>query len=131
MILVLDDDPVRHRAFQQGMLGARVTHVHRADEALAALAYRGPWSVILLDHDLCDHGDDTAGNGMQVAKWIAGRTRHFKASLIVVHSINPVRGPEMVSMLKNTGLNVVGRPDFFWQNTSELERLVELDKARA
>lgn len=126
----MDDDPVRHRAFHQGLIGAQVTHVHRADEAIAALTYQGPWSVILLDHDLCDHGDDTAGNGMQVAKWIAGRTRHFKASLIIVHSINPVRGPEMVSMLKNVGLNVVGQHDFFWTDAEALERLVALDQAR-
>ena len=130
MILVLDDDPARHLAFHRGLIGASLIHVHRADEAIAALSYQGPWSVILLDHDLEDFGDTTAGTGMQVAKWIAGRTRHFKGSLIVVHSINPVRGPEMVAVMKNEGLNVVGRHDFFWKNAGALERLVALDQAR-
>lgn len=131
MILILDDDPARHRAFRKGLTGSQKVHVHRADEAIAALTYQGPWSVILLDHDLCDHGDDTAGNGMQVAKWISGRTRYFKSSLIVVHSINPVRGPEMVALLKSAGLNVAGQPDFFWTDTAALERLVALDQARS
>jgi CheY-like chemotaxis protein len=127
VILVLDDSPSRHRAFKQGLIGAHVAHVTRADEAVLQLSAAEPWSVICLDHDLQDHGDDTAGNGMQVAQWIAGRTRAFKSALIVVHSVNPVSGPRMVALLRGQGLKAVRAPGI-WQDAEALARFVQLDR---
>jgi hypothetical protein len=127
VILVLDDDPVRHRAFKRGLIGTSVVHVTRADQAVMQLADTGPWRVVCLDHDLDQHGDLTAGDGMQVVKWICGRTRFFKTALFVVHSINPVRAPQMVAKLHHAGLTAVAVPRM-WEDDEGLARLVALDR---
>ncbi len=127
MILVLDDDPSRHKAFKRGLVGASVVQVTRADEAVMALANTGPWSVVCLDHDLDQHGDLTAGDGMQVVKWICGRTRCFKVTLFIVHSLNPIYGPSMVAKLQHAGLAAARVPNI-WADDEGLARLVALDR---
>ena len=127
MILVLDDDPSRHKAFKRGLIGTSVKHVTRADQAVMALSSGGPWSVVCLDHDLDQHGDATAGDGMQVVRWISGRTRHFKTTLFVVHSINWLYAPNMVAVLQHAGLHAVRSPRI-WEDDEGLARLVALDR---
>ena len=127
MILVLDDDPSRHKAFKRGLIGASVVHATRADQAVMLLAGTGPWSVVCLDYDLDQHGDATAGNGLQVVDWIRGRTRLFKTTLFVVHSLNFIFAPSMVAKLQHAGLAVARVPSI-WMDDEGLARLVALDR---
>lgn len=126
MILVLDDDPERHRRFHQGLFGATVQHVTRADKAIQLLRAR-PWSVVLLDHDLDQHGDATAGTGMQVVDWMVEHRAAFQRSVVIVHSINPIFGPIMLTKLRSAGIRS-GRSPRLWLDEAQLDSLVLLDQ---
>jgi hypothetical protein len=130
VILVLDDDPGRHRAFQQGLIGANVRHCVTAAECIAQLqdpAQPVP-STVFLDHDLDQHGlpASIAGTGMDVAAFLAGRSR-CRRSHVVVHSINPAKGPAMALVLRRSGCGVEYVP-WAWMDDAVLARAVRRDR---
>lgn len=98
MILVLDDNPIRHRMFKKGLIGAPVVHTTRADEAVRLLQEHRP-SVVFLDFDLDQFGDLTAGNGRQVVNWILTAPDDWRKTTFFIHSMNPIDGPGMYRAL--------------------------------
>ena len=104
MILVLDDDPVRHDWFTRSF--EDVVHVWTVPEMIAQLELGDEVRVIFLDHDL---GTEPAV-GRDVARWlIAHPERHPKAS-IIVHSVNVVSGPKISRELRDAGRVALWRP---------------------
>lgn len=130
MILVLDDDPARHKAFRQGLIGAQVVAFRTAPEAIAWL--KDPLNpvptTIFLDHDLDQFGTpaSVAGNGMHVAAVIASQRRLVTAH-VIVHSVNPLAGPVMARMLLRALRSVDLRPGA-WNEDGTLTRAVRRDR---
>lgn len=129
MILILDDDPVRHRLFSQNLLGANQNHVRTAQEALDILRFAKP-NVILLDYDLDQFGlpADVAGCGMDVASYLIKNAKHFRRTYIVVHSLNALAGPAMHVLLQRAGLHTDYRPRA-WLDELFCDALVARDRA--
>lgn len=127
MILILDDDSARHRAFKQGLIGAHTHHVTTVTEFCAALQRHAP-HIIFLDHDLSDHGTppEIAGDGLQAARFLAGRSRLAKP-LVVIHSLNGVGRMRMAGCLMPAGFRVQIRPEA-WADSTFLAQVAALDR---
>jgi CheY-like chemotaxis protein len=124
--LILDDDPERHRLFRRGLVGTGV-HVKAVDTATDAIDWlrENIPDFMFLDHDLSDHGNtiEVAGTGMDVAQYVIKHHNRFHHTTIVVHSLNPVYGPDMVRCLRLALLHVTGYP-FIWKEPVTLEAAV-------
>jgi CheY-like chemotaxis protein len=129
MILILDDDPARLRAFRRGLIGSTLNTVSRADQAIAILGQTVP-AVVFLDHDLDQHGDLTAGNGMQVVDMIVGRPGKWLSTRFFVHSINQLMGPAMWNKLRSVGLNAHYVPRA-WDRNAVLDLAISCSRAFA
>jgi CheY-like chemotaxis protein len=94
-ILVLDDDSVRVRWLNRVArpLNADVLHTETVPDFLATLEIEP--DLILMDHDL-----GTTFDGRDAARHMETR------SPIVVWSCNSTRGPQMVDILEERGLDV-------------------------
>ncbi len=124
MIIVLDDNPNRHRSFARYLVGHRVKHVHTAAEALGAIDTLRP-RLIFLDYNLDEFGTpiEESGTGMDVATWLVAHERDLKPTpLIVVHSLNLAHGPQMAELLIEGGFPVVYHP-FAWENEAFLDQM--------
>lgn len=129
MILILDDDPDRHRYFRRNLVGAHLVQVTTAPEAIRELQRLRP-SVICLDFDLDQHGTPLrqSGTGWDVASYLLAHYRDFRRAQIVVHSINPLAGPAMADLLEHAGFQVAYRPQA-WRNEALCRQLAALDRA--
>lgn len=127
MILILDDDPARHRAFKQGLVGAHTQHVSTVAEFCSALQRHAP-GIIFLDHDLAEHGTppEIAGDGLQAARFLAGRSRLAKP-LVVIHSLNSLGRVRMAGCLMPAGFRVQIRP-MAWTDSTFLAQVAALDR---
>lgn len=104
-VLFLDDDPERHRLIAKSIPNA--VHVHTATEAIDALRSK-PWHVVMLDHDLDQHGDRVdPGTGEDVADWVIAHPMRFQHTIFVIHSHNWIFGPVMERKLREAGLSVI------------------------
>jgi hypothetical protein len=113
-VLFLDDDADRAHAFKvnhKDRNDLKIMHVETAMEARMCLQERH-WDVVCLDHDLSDNHNFTGmhpGDGMEVVDWmILNMTEpHERPELVVVHSWNSQRAPEMEARLHDAGFNVI------------------------
>ena len=118
-ILVLDDDPMRHRFFARTLIGNVVEHVNTFDHCIKALQEnQNPFDVVFLDHDLNDHGLLSIGpsemyggvremTGADVARFITNKLSKEKyPELIIIHSVNDYGSANMHTILKPTNIKV-------------------------
>lgn len=103
-ILFLDDDPCRHKTFQQIMIGkGSITFVKTAVECIKQLEGK-TWDWVFLDHDLGGEtfvGSDREDCGMEVVRWI---TEHKpEIPKIIAHTANTGAGLAMQQVLLRSG----------------------------
>lgn len=102
-ILILDDDNVRHVAFNNFFVGkAFVKNVSTAEQCINELE-NNQWDIVFLDHDL---GGDTfvvsdIGTGWEVAKWIHDHPDK-KPYDVIIHSFNPSGAHLMKNLIKDS-----------------------------
>lgn len=118
-ILTLDDMEERQRVFARWYAGLEHHQAKTADEAIMAL--RGPqYDIVQLDHDLAEEHYlklseglseegpidylGVCGTGMDVVDFICACQEHQRPKLVIVHSWNLVRSPEMVLRLQEHGV---------------------------
>lgn len=100
-VLVLEDDPIRHREFSKQLIGSEYQIVTTAAEAINQLQ-TDTWDYLFLDHDLggmvyVDSGD---GTGYEVAEWLAENPDR-QPECIILHTLNPVGAENMQKKLPN------------------------------
>lgn len=121
-ILILDDDPERHRLFDQNLRhpGLIVDHVRTAAEAINALRHRA-YDIVFLDYDLHQHGVpiEISCTGRHVSDWIVRHAKHFVDTQFIVHSLNPFFAGPMVDDLEAVGLQVERAP-WIWEDADRL-----------
>jgi len=109
-ILVLDDDPVRHRAFDVVLRDCQVDHAWTARAAIESLM-RMRYDIACLDYDLDQFGVLNPGDGLVVARWIARETPADRwPGCVVVHSQNITGAARMLDVLLEAGVPVLDRP---------------------
>ena len=98
-VLILDDEPYRHKLFRLHLAAEERTHVMTADECIDALREE-KWDIVFLDHDLggmqmvvsmSDTGEKT---GYQVACFLE-EFPIYKPTKVIVHSLNPAGAKNM------------------------------------
>lgn len=111
-IFLLEDDPSRIFRFTQALIGHEVTTCMHVDQARDA--WRPPYDVVSLDHDL---GGDTfvdsahANTGAAFARWLTGRPdEELMPPRWFTHSLNPDGARNIVSILAGVGIGVSGQP---------------------
>ena len=107
--LFLDDNPDRHLAFDQMLIGKPVSvdHVWTAEECIRTLRSSAPYDCVFLDHDLGGRVfvQEEKGSGSEVAAFIGkdlDRTSYPKR--VVVHSWNPAGAERMVRYIAPSGI---------------------------
>ncbi len=111
-ILILEDDPERHKAFRKWLLRDAVTIVETTSACIQKLTDES-WDILFLDHDL---GGETmvpsdAGTGYEVAQWLTHNPDHLPFTQIILHSYNPVGRENMYQVL----MNKFGNPSYVLQ----------------
>lgn len=116
-ILILDDNSLRHQAFDNYYRAyAPLTHTYRYSECIDNLK-RGGWDIVHLDHDLGEEIDDpdmrvdgwgnaVQYNGLDVVRWLVDHQDYELVTKIIVHSMNPVGGQKMYDELSDVGFDV-------------------------
>ncbi len=106
-ILILDDEKVRHDAYDKIYAGHEVWHAYDGVRFRWCLLNRGPFHLVHFDHDL-GAVDET---GLDLARWML---RVVSPPLLpdrcVVHSWNPTGAQRIFDELHRAGLLVVRRP---------------------
>ena len=117
-ILILDDEDVRHREFDKRYLGHHLTHVRTYSEFKQVYGSGSDWDLVHLDHDLGSFGTgldapETYEDGWGCLVPYDGRdVVDFMLACddlprkVIVHSVNTVRAPVMVEMLRTRGADV-------------------------
>lgn len=115
-ILILDDDAVRHQAFDNYYSAyAPITHTYRYNDCIENLKL-GDWDIVHLDHDLGEDVNDpdmkvdgwgkaVQFTGLDVVRWLVERIDEPLAVKIIVHSMNPVGGQKMYDELVHAGFD--------------------------
>jgi len=115
-ILILDDDAVRHQAFDNYYRAyAPITHTYRYSDCIKNLKLGG-WDIVHLDHDLGEEigdpdmrvdgwGKAVQFNGLDVVRWLVDRVDEPLALKIIVHSMNPAGGQKMYDELCHAGFD--------------------------
>lgn len=89
-ILILDDDPSRHKKFKQTFVGADVKSVTTVKDCIAELKHN-IWDAVFLDHDLGGKAfvnpAEEEETGYHVARWLE-QNPDRKPSTVVIHSLN-------------------------------------------
>jgi CheY-like chemotaxis protein len=94
-ILILEDNPARHKIFKQAFFNHTLCIVETSKDAIEALK-KEDFEAIFLDHDLggqqmVESGPNT---GYEVAKWLEENPEH-SCNNIIIHSLNPVGRDKM------------------------------------
>jgi CheY-like chemotaxis protein len=123
-ILVLDDDPLRHRSFARRFKGDEIVHVYSPLEAAEHMG-KTKFDLVQLDHDLGfwtdrenvppsffgGYADDARMKvelkGFHVAVWMRQMPEATRPTRVVVHSANAVGGPMMAELLSQGGFDAV------------------------
>lgn len=100
-VLILDDDMMRHKIFNQKLIGHVVTNVYTSKEAIDELENED-WDIVFLDHDLggkiyVESGENT---GYEVAQWLNNNPSK-QPKRIVIHSYNPTGAQNMKQLLSD------------------------------
>jgi hypothetical protein len=112
--LFLDDMDQRHKSFHNKFGDQfETTHVYGFGEFITAMT-NDDYDILFLDHDLsetaimCDPDDIDERTGSDAAKWLVRyyADKDFKPG-VVVHSMNPIGRKNMVSILKDGGIDAV------------------------
>jgi CheY-like chemotaxis protein len=88
-ILILEDNPERHKAFRHNLVGAVLKIVTTVEECIHALK-TDMWDALFLDHDLGGEAfvdPSEKETGYHVAKWLEDNPDR-KPSTIIIHSLN-------------------------------------------
>jgi len=120
-ILIIEDDPRRHRYFRRGLIGASIDFARSAQAALRNIT-EVEYDVIFFDHDLFEHSGPDAGTGMDVAKVVSDRAK-VPPKMVMVHSLNPSASADMVKILRGQGITTYQCP-FVWEMPEALQMLV-------
>jgi CheY-like chemotaxis protein len=119
--LVLDDERVRHEAFDAFLSGDySIEHAWTYHEAIAMLKNE-QFDIAYLDHDLNDFkGVSSMGSGTYGSRELTGAdvTRFIARELeptlrpkkVVVHSWNPDGARAMIAMLRDVGISCTYEP---------------------
>ena len=112
-ILILDDDKVRHDAFDNIYDDCLVEHAYTYSEFVNKLN-SGKWDLIHLDHDLGDHtsgdvwidgwGSTREYNGKNAVDRVCELDNSKRPDEIIVHSINPSGAKTMCQSLTRAGI---------------------------
>ena len=110
-ILFLDDTETRHHVFRRTGIGADVTHVYNAVDAIKALD-NTVFDVASLDHDLSEESimtlpadgatDPRNWSGYDVALHIARMPADKRPKVVVIHSLNPPGRTRMQQALEGS-----------------------------
>jgi len=120
-VLILDDDPQRHKVFREILPNCLRYHAYTATTAIKHLVESsGPFDLVCLDHDLGDFGQEgeilefgncEAGTGVEVAQYISLHLeRELYPQKIIIHSQNPVGAKRMYDTLFPTGIQITVLP---------------------
>ena len=116
-ILVLDDDPTRHKVFDTLFAGHTLVHVYTVPQLEIQLARR-TFNLICLDHDLGDQ-PGKPGNGQDAAYVVAAHFATTAKPFVLIHSWNTVGARAMVNILQEAGIPCRYRPfDQSWSRIS-------------
>lgn len=117
-ILFLDDDYERRRFARREAIGQRFVEVETAAQAIDALAKRGRFDVVCLDHDLDGelYAPSDHKSGFEVARWLARKCPEEKRpGVVVVHSHNTRKAKGMVRFLTVAGFSTIRIPFVAWK----------------
>jgi CheY-like chemotaxis protein len=100
-ILILEDDPERHLAFEAKFGGYDITIVETAQEAIQRLR-EAVWDVLFLDHDLGGQimVESGPGTGYEVAVWLEEH-KDQQPKQIFLHTYNPIGAEKMKAAIPN------------------------------
>lgn len=101
-ILILDDERLRHDAFERAYSNHEVWHAY-TPEQFRRICTNNHFDVISFDHDL--GGQET---GLHLARWLLTQERWPKQA--VVHSWNPTGGRAIFDLLHQAGVPVQHKP---------------------
>jgi CheY-like chemotaxis protein len=112
-IFLLDDSAKRLQRLQRLFAPHVIRHTASAFEAITILTTE-KFDLILLDHDLTedDHHWIAEGTGLEVAKFLGSNYTANDDTLIVVHTMNPAGGHQMMAALANRRTQRLSIVDF-------------------
>jgi CheY-like chemotaxis protein len=89
-VLILEDDPIRHKAFKTNFWHCDMTIVITAQEAIKKLT-NNQYDYLFLDHDLggTQFAPSDENSGYAVAKFLENNPQYKPATRIIIHSLNP------------------------------------------
>jgi len=98
-ILILEDDPARHKAFRRNLIGNEVIIVEHTHEAIQFLEEQD-WDALFLDHDLggkvyCESGP---GTGWEVAEWLSKNEERLPQA-VITHSFHDLGRANIIKTL--------------------------------
>lgn len=120
-ILILDDDPFRHRVFAQKYEGHEVFHTWTYSEFALAFVKGKPWDLVHLDHDLGDlvqkpdtwvdgWGHQRLRTGRDATAVICAVSDSDLPKKVIVQSVNPTGARAMVDDLTRRGIPTSWEP---------------------
>lgn len=99
-VLILEDSKERQKLFKENFIGADITMVETAPDAINALKAQ-KYDFMFFDHDLggkvyVKTEEDNSGSG--VARWLREHSEHMPAN-IFVHSLNEAGANNIISLV--------------------------------
>ena len=110
MILVLDDDDIRHDLFTQ-FFQEKCVHAYSFSEFKTKF-HKNKYVLVFLDHDLGDLRKPELNElnqeytGKDVALFLKNLPLNEQPPRVVIHSTNNEGSQEMLNILKETNINV-------------------------
>ena len=100
-ILFLDDDPARHREFEEAHRRDYVTYCFTAAEAIRVLESAQPFDELHLDHDLGGRVfvKDVKETGYEVVLHLAEMSKDRLPSRVIIHTHNLDGARRMIACL--------------------------------
>ena len=117
-LLFLDDDENRHVEMKKRVplamdASTETIYVYTVEECIDALENKGPFDLVMLDHDLGGrvYVKEVIGTGTEVAEYIRDKLdKDKRPSSIIIHSWNPPGAKRMREILSGCVKNVVCVP---------------------
>lgn len=99
-ILILDDSQSRLTTFRRKLIGAVVTCVEHASDAIREIEENEPFDYIFLDHDLDGkiYVPSGPGTGYEVAQWLKDHPDKMPGK-VIIHTCNEKAWPLMMEEL--------------------------------